>query len=81
MWIVYNEYHFVLQYIFRPIGKENFPAEVFKELEDLSGSAALWANRHHKLLELIPNTEVLHLLKTSQELYNELKALAGKTQN
>lgn len=81
VWIVYNEYHFVLQYIFRTIGKEDFPAEVFKELEGLSGSAAIWANRYHSLLELIPNREVPHLLKTAEELYNELKVLASKIQN
>lgn len=81
VWIVYNEYHFVLQYIFRTKGTEDFPAEVFKELEALSGSAALWATRYRNLLELIPNTEVPHLLKTAQELHSELKVLAGKRWN
>ncbi len=81
VWIIYNECHFVLQYIFLTIGKKDFPTEVFKELEGLRGSAALWANRHHNLLELIPNTEVPHLLRTAQELYNELKVLAGKIKN
>lgn len=81
VWIVYNEYHFVLQYIFRTIGREDFPAKVFKELEALSGPIALWTNRYHNLLELVPNTEVPHLLKTAKELQNELKAIADKTQN
>jgi len=79
VWIVYNEYHFVLQYIFRTVGKEDFPAEVFKELEGLSGPAALWADRYRNILKLIPNAEVPHLLKTAQELHSELKVLAGKT--
>lgn len=81
VWIVYNEYHFVLQYIFRTIGKEDFPAKVFKELEGLSGPVALWTNRYHNLLELTPNAKVPPLLKTAQELYNELKVLVAKIQN
>lgn len=81
VWIVYNEYHFVLQYIFRTIGKKEFPAEVLKELEGLSGPVALWTNRYQNLLELVPNTEVPHLLNTAQELYKELKALTDKTRN
>jgi len=78
VWIVYNEYHFVLQYIFITLGKKDFPAEVFKELEGLSGPANLWTNRYYSLLKLIPSAEVPSLLKTAQELCNELKVLTSK---
>lgn len=78
VWLVFVEYHFVLRYIFKTIGKEDFPEEVFEELRGLTGPPALWVNRYRRILKLMPETDVPGLLATAEELHSELKNLASK---
>jgi hypothetical protein len=78
VWIVFTEYQFVLKYIFQTIGMDDFPTDVFKELRSLSGAPALWINRYHRILELIPKTNVPNLLATTEELLDGLKTIASK---
>jgi len=78
VWVVFTEYHFVLKYIFKTIGREDFPEEIFKESKGLNGAPALWVSRYNRILELIPETDVPNLLAEAEELHAELKTIAGK---
>jgi len=77
-WLVFAEYHFVLGYIFKTIGKEDFPEEIFKELADLTGAPSLWTKRYRSILELIPEVYVPNLLATTEETLAQMKTLANR---
>jgi predicted nucleotidyltransferase len=77
VWIVFVEYHFVLEYILRTIGREDFPDNVFTELKDITRPPALWINRYRDILKLIPETDVPNLVTKVQKLLNELQTIAS----
>ena len=78
VWIVLIEYPFILLRIFNTIGIDEFPEHVFKPFKNLSGPPTYWVNRYRHILNLIPKTNVPHLLSTAQKLNAEAKRLASK---
>ncbi len=77
-WIVLIEYPFILRFIFKTIGIDDFPEHVFEPFKSLSGPPACWGNRYHRILNLIPGKSIADLLSTTKELHNEVKRLTSK---
>jgi predicted nucleotidyltransferase len=77
-WIVLIEYPFILRFILKTIGLDDFPEHIFNPLIDLSGPPARWVNRYHRILSLIPKSSVPNLLSTAERLDAEVKRLWGK---
>jgi len=78
VWIVLIEYPFILRFIFKTIGIDDFPEHVFEPFKSLSGPPACWVNRYRRILNLIPKGTVPDLLSTAEKLDAEVKRLAGK---
>jgi predicted nucleotidyltransferase len=78
VWIVLIEYPFILQFIFKTIGIDDFPEHVFKPLTNLNGPPTYWTNRYRRILNLIPKSSVPDLLSTAEKLNAEVKKLADK---
>lgn len=79
LWLVLCEYPFILQFIFKTMGIEDFPEHVFKPFMNLSNSPTLWANRYRHILRLFPKAKVPNLFSTAEQLNAEVKKLVGKT--
>jgi predicted nucleotidyltransferase len=77
VWIVLVEYPFILRFIFKTIGIDDFPEHVFKQFKNLSGPPTLWVNRYRHILNLIPEDNVPKLLTTAEKLNAEAKKLAS----
>jgi len=77
VWIVLIEYHFILRFIFKTIGIDDFPEHVFDPFKRLSGPPACWINRYHRILGLFPEKTIPSLLLTAEELNAEAKRLAS----
>jgi hypothetical protein len=78
VWIVLVEYPFILRFVFKTIGVDDFPEHVFKPFMNLSGPPAHWVNRYRRILNLVPKVRVPDLLLTAEQLNAEAKRLAGK---
>ena len=78
VWIVLIEYPFILRFIFKTIGIDDFPERVFDPFKSLSGPPTSWVNRYRHILNLVPKSSVPDLLSTAEELNAEVKSLAGK---
>jgi len=77
VWIVFVEYPFILRFILKSLGTNDFPVKVFEALKNLSGPPILWVNRYRRILNLIPVNDVPDILSTTEELNLEVKRLAG----
>jgi hypothetical protein len=77
-WIVLIEYPFILRFIFKTIGIDDFPERVFDPFKSLSGPPTRWVNRYRRILNLVPKSIVPDLLSTAEELNTEAKRLARK---
>ena len=75
VWIVFIEYPFILNFILKTIGMNDFPVNVFEALKNLSVRPTLWVNRYRRILSLIPENNVLNLLSIAEELNVEAKSL------
>ncbi len=75
--IVFIEYHFILRFIFKTIGIDDFPEHVFDPFKKLSGPPACWINRYRRILGLFPEKTIPILLLTAEELNAEAKILAS----
>ncbi len=78
VWLVFIEYPFILGFIFKTIGIDDFPEHVFEPFKSLSGPPTRWVNRHRRILGLIPEKSVARVLSTAEELNDEAKRLASK---
>jgi hypothetical protein len=78
VWIVFIEYPFILRFIFKAIGFDDFPENVFEPFKSLRGPQTRWVNRYRRILNLVPESIVPDLLSTAEELNAEVKRLAGK---
>jgi len=78
VWIVFVEYHFILNFVLKTVGINDFPSKVFEAMKSVSGPPALWINRHRRILSLIPQRDVPNFLSTAEELHTEVKTLANK---
>lgn len=78
VWLVLIEYPFILGFIFKAIGIDEFPEHVFEPFKNLSGPPTRWVNRHRRILGLIPEKSTARLLSTAEELSDEVKRLASK---
>ncbi|UCG36228.1 MAG: hypothetical protein JSV64_06330 [Candidatus Bathyarchaeota archaeon] len=78
VWIVFIEYPYILRFIFKTIGIDDFPEHAFKPFMNLSGPPAYWVNRYLSILNLIPEAMVSDLLSTAGQLNAEAKKLAHK---
>jgi len=78
VWIILIEYPFILRFILKTIGIDDFPERVFDTVKRLSGSPACWINRYRRILGLIPEKSVADLLLTAEGLNAEVKNLASK---
>jgi len=78
VWIVFIEYPFILRFIFKTIGIDDFPERVFKPFVNLSGSPTCWVNRYRRILKLVPKSSIPDLLSTAEKLNAEVKRLAGR---
>jgi len=76
-WIVFIEYRFILNFILKAIGVNDFPIRVFEPFQSLSGPPTLWVNRYRDILNLIPENTIPDLLSTAEGLNGEVKKLAG----
>jgi len=77
VWIVFIEYPFILRFIFKTIGTDDFPEHVFDPFKKLSGPPACWINRYRRILGLFPEKTIPSLLLTAQKLNAEAKMLAS----
>ncbi len=75
LWIVFGEYPFVLQFIFKAIGTDDIPEHVFKPFMNMSTPATRWVNRYRQILNLVPKVKVPNLLSTAEKLSAEAKKL------
>jgi hypothetical protein len=78
VWIVLIEYPFILRFIFKAIGIDDFPEQVFEPFKSLSDPPTRWVNRYRRILSLIPEDSIAGLLSTANELNAEVKSLACK---
>jgi len=78
VWIVLIEYPFILRFILKTIGIEDFPERVFEPFINSSGPPTYWTNRYRRILNLIPKSNVPDLLSTAEKLNAEVKRLATK---
>jgi hypothetical protein len=78
VWIVLIEYPFILGFIFKTLGIDDFPEHVFEPFKRLSGPPTRWVNRYRRILGLIPEKNIASLLSTAEELNGEVKRLASK---
>lgn len=78
VWIVLIEYPFILRFIYKTIGIDDIPEQVFKPFTNLSGPPTNWVRRYRHILNLIPKSNVPKLLSTAEKLNAEAKRLAGK---
>jgi hypothetical protein len=78
VWIVFIEYPFILRFIFKTLGIDDFPEHVFEPFENLSCLPIRWVNRYRRILSLVPEYRVVALLSTAEELSAEVKRLASK---
>jgi predicted nucleotidyltransferase len=78
VWIVLIEYSFILRFIFKTIGIEELPENVFKPFENLGGPPTQWVNRYRRILDLIPEKRISGLFSAAEELNAGVKRLASK---
>jgi len=77
VWIVFIEYRFILNFILKTIGINDFPIRVFEPFQGLRGPPTLWVNRYRHILNLVPENTVSDLLSIAERLDAEVKKLAG----
>jgi len=78
VWLVFIEYPFILGFIFKTLGIDDFPEHVFEPFKSLSGPPTRWVNRYRRILDLVPEKSIAGLLSTAEELNAEAKWLASK---
>jgi predicted nucleotidyltransferase len=76
VWIVLIEYPFILRFIFKTMGIDDFPERVFRPFMNLSGPPTYWVNRYRDILNLVPKGTVPDLLSTAEKLNAEVKKRA-----
>lgn len=77
VWLVFIEYPFILRFVLKTVGINDFPAEVFDALKNVSGPPAFWISRHRRILNLMPQKDVPELLSTAEALNDHAKSLAS----
>ncbi len=78
VWIVLIEYPFILRFIFKTLGIDDFPERFFEPFKRVSGAPAYWVNRYRRILNLIPEESIAGFLLTTEELNFEVKRLVDK---
>jgi predicted nucleotidyltransferase len=76
--IVLIEYPFILGFIFKAIGINDFQEHVFESFKSLSGPPTRWIHRYCRILHLIQEKSIASLLSTAEELNTEVKRLVRK---
>lgn len=76
VWLVLIEYPFILRFVLKTVGIDDFPTKVFEAMKNVGGPPALWVRRHRRILSLIPKKTVPELLSTAEKLNDDVKGLA-----
>jgi len=76
VWVVYEEFAFVLSFVLTIAGHERVPANVFEEADKISGQPRLWIARYRRILSMFKREEVRGLLEASRGLVGELAELS-----
>ncbi len=76
VWVVYEEFPFVLSFILRIAGLERMPDNVFGEADKIDGQPKLWTSRYKTILKMFNQEEVHGLLQASRNLIGEIEELS-----
>ena len=77
VWLVYEEFPFVLYYFFRLAGHERTPINVFEEAGKFEGPPSLWSGRYRRVLGFFPAEKISLLIETGNRLLDEVKDLSA----
>lgn len=73
--IAYAMFPCIMLELFRIAGEREIPSRIFCESRRFTGSAASWAKRYRKALELIPKTRIPLLAISAERFHREIQAL------
>ncbi len=76
VWVVYEEFPFVLSFILRIAGHEKMPADIFEEADKLGGPPRLWTDRYRRILAIFMQEQIRGLLPTTRNLIGEIQELS-----
>ncbi len=76
VWVVYEEFPFVLSFILTIAGHERLPANVLGEAEKIGGQPRLWTGRYTRILSLFKQEQVRGLLPATRNLIGEIEELS-----
>jgi len=74
--LVYEEYLFILSFVFRASGYERSPDAVLLEALKFNGPPSQWAARYRNILKFFPNDAVSEVLHCGEELLVQAELMA-----
>ncbi len=73
--VAYAMFPYIMLELFKSVGIDDFPSNVFQESKSFIGSATSWPNRYRRVLELIPEAHIPLLVSSANRFHKEVQAL------